>query len=620
MTFNFTPSLLEQLLHPRTDPFTACARKDPSELRPEEKIFILRHFFAASWENQVRPLPRYFELLVHRGMDPGPEDLQTRAHDWSSSRFLDLQVLFHLAWCGEHLRRLKPIQELLRKGRQFTAEDKQHFFEILDAAPAEVVPLYRKLAERGQVSLTTTPYNHPILPMLTGAREIQQDHPGMRVYPFPADLPDARWHVEEALRSHEALFGRRPRGIWPAEGGISESILPLLDVEAAFSDDLVLYRSQAAEKNILFPFRHPAQPSLKLFFRNSELSNRFGFVYGGRRAEQAVEDFIHFVDNISSDGVLWVILDGENPWGGYHRLGRPFLRRMFTRASEAGIRFLNLDDVLALDLPVQTVDHLHPGSWIDASFHIWTGDPVKNRAWDLLSTVRQSLSGVQAPEISWTALRAAQASDWFWWYGRGNESPYKPEFDMLFRHYLKKALADAGQPPIPTLESPLELEESDRLNGRPKGFMQPLLDGKVTSFYEWSGAAKIPVGSGGSMHASGRIVEALYLGFDSEHLFLRLDPDLEVPAGGWMGVKILLRQVHPRQAALSLLPAEAPVSGAYDRVLEVRVPFSALGLKPGDEAGFYLDLLGDAAGRCPWTGLVHFTVPHAHYEEEMWNV
>ena len=620
MTFNFTPSLLEQLTHPRTDPFASAARKEPADLGLEEKVFLLRHFFSASPNNQIRPLPRYFELLLHRGPEAGPENLRARAAEWPDNRFLDLQVLFHLAWCGESLRRRPLIADLIRKGRRFTSGEKRDLLDALDAAPSEIIPLYKTGIGTGQISLTTTPANHPILPILVNAQEIREAHPELNAYPFPPALPDARWHVEEALRMHAALFGAPPRGIWPAEGGVSEGILPLLPVEAVFSDDLVLYRSVAAEKNILFPFRHPAHPALKLFFRNSELSNKFGFVYGGMPPEQAAEDFVRFVDGIVSDGVLWVILDGENPWGGYADLGRPFLRRLFERSTARGIRFLNLDDVLALDLPVQTIEHLHPGSWIDASFYIWTGDPVKNRAWDLLASARQSLRAAEAPEGAWTALRAAEASDWFWWYGKGNESPYKPDFDTLFRHYLKLALFRAGCAASPSLESPLESGGDGSAIEQPHEFIHPALDGRITSFYEWSGAVRVPVSAGESMRASERLVESLFLGLDAEHLYLRLDPAGELTTGGWEGLEVALHLVAPREDSLALLPAAAPVEEAHDRILEVAVPFSALHLEPGMPAAFYLELRGRTASRCPWTGVVKFTVPHPDYEEEMWRV
>lgn len=35
-------------------------------------------------------------------------------------------------------------------------------------------------------------------------------------------------------------------------------------------------------------------------------------------------------------------------------------------------------------------------------------------------------------------LLIAEGSDWFWWYGKPNESADKPVFDELFRKNLKR--------------------------------------------------------------------------------------------------------------------------------------------------------------------------------------
>ena len=190
----------------------------------------------------------------------------------------------------------------------------------------------------------------------------------------------------------------------------------------------------------------------------------------------------------------------------------------------------------------------------------------------------------------------------------------------MFRHYLKLALFRAGCAASPSLESPLESGGDGSAIEQPHEFIHPALDGRITSFYEWSGAVRVPVSAGESMRASERLVESLFLGLDAEHLYLRLDPAGELTTGGWEGLEVALHLVAPREDSLALLPAAAPVEEAHDRILEVAVPFSALHLEPGMPAAFYLELRGRTASRCPWTGVVKFTVPHPDYEEEMWRV
>ena len=620
MTFNFSGSLLEQVLHPRSDPFWEAARTDAEALSPNERAFLLRHFFSASWDHMIRPLPRYYELLQTRGMEASPADLEEKARRMPTTALRDLQVLFHLAWCGETLRAGPVVRELLRKGRGYSEQDKGALFSLIEGSLGDALPGFRRLAARGQLSLTTTPFNHPILPLLLDARGVQERNPGIRVCTFPPQAGDAGWQMEEAFRLHREVFGADPAGVWPAEGGISEAILPLLKTRAAFSDEHVLRCSRTPRHDTRFAYTHPANPTLRLFFRHTELSNKFGFVYAGMPREHASADFFRSVHAALPDGegVVWIILDGENPWGSYPDLGRPFLREIFERGEREGVQFVNLDDVLSLDLPVLPMESLHAGSWIDATFHIWTGDPVKNRAWDLLAEVRRMVREAGDPEAALAPVRAAEASDWFWWYGHGNDSPYKPEFDLLFRTYLQRALAEAGLPSLPALDLPLEAPAS-AAGRQPVGFIHPVIDGRVNSFYEWAGAEAVPILSGGSMHASGNGVESLRFGFDADHLYLRLDLAPEtLERADELTVDLVVAGRKERRHRWH--PASAPIESALVRVLEVKVPFVHLGLEAGQAAGFRLELAGPVSARAPWVGMTPLAVPHASFEEELWSV
>ena len=121
------------------------------------------------------------------------------------------------------------------------------------------------------------------------------------------------------------------------------------------------------------------------------------------------------------------------------------------------------------------------------------------------------------------------------------------------------------------------------------------------------------------MHASGNGVEALRFGFDAEHLYLRLDlaPEVLEQAADLRVDLVVSGRSEDRRP---LLPPLAPAESALSRVLEMKVPFACLGLDPGEEAGFRLEIAGPLAARVPWVGLARFTVPHPHFEEEMWSV
>ena len=78
------------------------------------------------------------------------------------------------------------------------------------------------LNEGGSVELSATPYYHPILPLLCDTNGGEQSTPGLSLPTRRFRRPeDASLQIERALDSHEALFGVRPKGLWPSEGSVS---------------------------------------------------------------------------------------------------------------------------------------------------------------------------------------------------------------------------------------------------------------------------------------------------------------------------------------------------------------------------------------------------------------
>src|SRR3990170_6329209 len=68
-TFNFSPSLLDQISHyvktkGAGDEFLRVSMKPASELNEYDKDFILLNFFMANWDTMVKPHLRYYDLLV----------------------------------------------------------------------------------------------------------------------------------------------------------------------------------------------------------------------------------------------------------------------------------------------------------------------------------------------------------------------------------------------------------------------------------------------------------------------------------------------------------------------------------------------------------------------------
>src|SRR5208283_3267716 len=93
---------------------------------------------------------------------------------------------------------------------------------------AKVVPAYSEAARRGSVELSTTPYYHPILPLVCDTNAGGESTPGL---PLPTRRfrrpDDAALHVQRAIELHEKTFGVRPQGLWPSEGSVSEEVVHL---------------------------------------------------------------------------------------------------------------------------------------------------------------------------------------------------------------------------------------------------------------------------------------------------------------------------------------------------------------------------------------------------------
>ena len=146
--------------------------------------------------------------------------------------------------------------------------------------------------------------------------------------------------------------------------------------------------------------------TLNAIFRDHFLSDLIGFVYAKMDAAQAAEDFLRRIrENCAGlaaagrDALVPIILDGENAWEYYDHNGRPFLRELYRRISEdRRMRAVTVSEALRLLAP-EPVDHIFPGSWIDANFDVWIGAEEDNQAWTQLLRARRAYdSAAGVPE------------------------------------------------------------------------------------------------------------------------------------------------------------------------------------------------------------------------------
>jgi alpha-amylase/alpha-mannosidase (GH57 family) len=453
-TYNLTASLIEQLLlykEPlRYDYFLSLWIQPPHQLREEEKAFVIKLAQSTQFETMVSPLPRYVQLYP-----------QTH---FTEEELVDLEVLFMLAWCGHYLRSHNAlVQKLIQKQRGYSAEDKALLLETLTHLVQEILPFYRKLHDEGGISLTTTPYFHPILPLLMDMNNGQKANPST---PLPQGafplIQDAKKHIERSVDLFERCFGTKPKGFWPAEGAVDESTLGLYaqqGIKWIVTDEAILQHSLGQNDPSLkhYPYSFSG---VKMMFRDRCLSDRIGFDYRYWEPHEASSHFIHeiyrSVEGEHNPTVL-IVMDGENAWEYFPNDGDDFLRALYTKLSYESVT-VTMDEVMD-NRHIYPLEHLSSGTWINGTFDTWVGHPQKNRAWEVLFETHKAVvahQGELSPDvrekIQYHCL-ASECSDWFWWYGEDHSSDFLAEFDALFRGHLIEIYRLMGQ------EVPLHLQE-----------------------------------------------------------------------------------------------------------------------------------------------------------------
>ncbi|HET8722020.1 MAG TPA: glycoside hydrolase family 57 protein [Nitrospira sp.] len=678
-TFNFTPSLLIQLKEigdgAVSDLFFQHARRRADELTQEEQAFLIRHYFSINWATMIRPFARFHELLVKRGLDIDGQDLQRIARQFSVQDFLDLQVWFNLAWFGYGAVQRYPRLGVLRaKNRGFTEEEKQEVLALQRRTVQDIVPMYRRLAERDQIELTTSPFYHPILPLLIDSDYTRRARPDL---PLPARFhapEDAAAQLRLAVDYHAATFGRTPEGLWPSEGSVCPELIPLLKrvgLRWLATDEGILERSLQASH---MPW-HRAQlyrpytvgmpgEDATIVFRDRELSDGFGFLYHKTTADVAGDDVLRRIKRIAldtpQDNVLVpIILDGENPWEHYHEGGEQFLSHLYQALSQGAldegtslrVTTATMSKALTATTDIPHLPILHSGSWINQDFKIWIGHAEDNRGWDLLNHSRSRLAEVspslppQRAQAAWNELYAAEGSDWFWWYGDDFDTAYKEEFDRLFRTHLRNVWTLAGLEPPHLLDQPIcdahRFQIRDQVT-QPLSLLRPTVDGVVTDFFEWRGAGTInPNPPLGAMWKAEGFFSAICFGFDLERFYLRLDPDaslLSEPADVriecWLQTPVRGYRLHISPSSRNqYVLSERRDDGewqdigpldllAWHEVLELAVPFKELHLEEGQP--FQLTLLvrrhGLEIARYPRHQPAAVTVPGPEFEATVWRV
>ena len=598
VTVNLTPVLLRQLdafVNGTRDIYWVLSEKPAAQLTEEDKRFILERFFDANWNNMIRRYPRYGELLAKRG-DGSAESIERALKVFSEDDYRDLQVWFNLAWFDPDFLAEEPLKGLVDKGENFSEADKEPLFvktlEIISA----IIPEHRKLQDAGRIEVITTPYAHPILPLIYNSDLGERGDP-------TAEMPERFSYPNDAIAQlaisaerYMQDYGRPPAGLWPAEGSVGQDVVKIIS-EAGFkwiasgeqvlaaslgipgftrdSREVVEQADQLYRPYIVRDQRSGSQ--LYIVFRDLRISDLIGFEYSGTDPERAADDFIARIEAIrtklkdeGSRGphLVSVILDGENAWEHYPNDGKEFLHALYRKLSESEtIRTTTVSEYVEQFPEQREIEQLWWGSWFSPDYGTWIGEKEENLAWEYLLKTREALAKYdiagrkettpEALEAALDAMYLAEGSDWFWWYGADQDSGVDEYFDQAYRALLQQVYTSLGEPVPPFLSVPIIPARPAAPDAAPTGTITPAVNGRISQL-EWDSAGFFSK-SGGAMAQAEDILEIFRYGWDTKSFYFALTSRVDWERVTGQGSVDLYLSLPSQERAISLSEGGNPL-------------------------------------------------------------
>ncbi len=549
-TFNLTPVLLRQLedfSNGAKDLYWYYTEINAEILTKEDKEFIVSRFFDTN-PKVIARFPRYVEL----------RNSNQSSSSWTNQDFRDLQMLFNLAWTDPKYLAQEPLKSLVSKGRDFTEDDKLVLLNEHSKLIDKVIPTHAELWKTGQIEITTTPYAHPILPLIFDTNLAAVGDIGAELPTNRFNKPtDAAIQVTKGLDLAERLLGRRPTGMWPAEGAVSQEVLGMFakeGIEWIATGEHVLSKSlniPTFKRNTNGIVTNPEvlytpwygqlnrQEDVAIFFRDLSISDQVGFTYSGMSPEMAVADMMKALEaarevSVTMDRplVVSIVLDGENAWEHYQNDGIDFLSLMYeTLTTTDWLKTTTPTEYIKKYGPqIDKLDKVFPASWFQPNFATWIGETEETYAWDYLQKTRafydrSNASGkytLEQLEKSFDYMLLAEGSDWFWWYGSDQSSGNDDYFGSAFRNLLKNVYTSLGEDPPAYLDIPI-ISPSAQLFDKQSDLIlnsnQALLVNGTTNTNIWSDAGSIETSD---------IISKIQYRFSDEHLYISINKSSSV--------------------------------------------------------------------------------------------
>ena len=554
LNFNFVPVLLDSIIeyaeYDAHDIHSRLTITPEENLNHEDKIFILNNFFDANYQTMILTNEEYHRLYQVVQVE-GTSDTEI----FTNQEYADIMALFNLAWIDPSFKTSNPeLKKLVKKGKNYTLEDRVRIIEIQREIIKKIVPTLKKLVQKNKIEITTSPYYHPILPILLDYKNIKKNAmPGDEILDLKTEL-DAKMQTKMALDRVEEIFCKRPRGIWPSEqcvNGKTLEMLSSLGVEWAISDEGMLGSS------INFEFEHDFKgylnepyhlvktyqyktknSDIKMIFRDATVHNLINFEYPHHNPIAVANDLYDRIKVLQSrilsspdqDHLLTIALDGENCWENYMEDGASFLKTLYTLISEdSSLETVLISDYLEHSKEHKLLSKISAGSWFNKNFKLWIDEPVKDIAWTYLKRVRQDFSDFvkREPlnpniEMARKELFICEGSDWFWWYGEPNDSGRDNIFDFIYRTHLKNIYRYLDLDAPSYLDEPITNISPSKPSRYPQSLITPVINGKdITSEDDiWNNAGCIETPDGPVLRES-KLFEKIRFGNDNDNFYLK---------------------------------------------------------------------------------------------------
>ena len=403
---------------------------------------------------------------------------------------------------------------------------------------------------------------------------------------------------------------------------------------------LKTYKFKTNQSDIKMIFRESTIPNLISFeYQNHDPIATANDLYDRIKIIQS-----KILSSPDKEHLLTIALDGENCWENYIDDGTTFLKTLYSLILEdKTLETVLVSEYLDKTKEDKTLDRIASGSWINRDFKLWIDEPIKDLAWTYLKRVKKDFSQFSKKEPEHPNLESAyreilicEGSDWFWWYGEPNDSGRDNIFDFLFRTHLKNVYRYLNLEIPAFLDDALSDITAAKPSKYPKALISPEISGKnVVVDDEWNNAGYIEIPDGPVLRES-KLFDKIRFGNDKDYFYLKFNMNKYIRENSDLSKRTyqmyvyfrksrhkqtlspvrlinktenispismekfhkemqiaikndnlqLVRLIRAIPGDMWVLEQARSIETAYGETLDLKIPFSILGINPGETLEF----------------------------------